>query len=363
MSSSRANSLRRVPRLALGLLATGALAGFAAAQRSVRINLGTLAPKGSSYDQCLREMGEAWREASNGKVKVNVYPGGALGGEAEMVSMIRLGTIQAGLVTGVGLSDVEPGISGMQSMPMMFRDLDEVDYINARLAPVMEERLAAKGFVVLFWTDVGWVRLFTSKPTLEPSDLMQRRLFAWQGNPDQVEILADAGYNPISLETGEIVTSLRTGMINAVHVPPMFALAGQLDTSAGHMLELNWAPLIGALVVQRATWEKIPAELRVSLQAAADKAGRTLRARGREESDRAVSTMQARGLVVHAVPPDLAARWHAEVEAVYPQIRGRIVPADVFDLVQGLLRERRGEAQDGERTCAPEIAAQQGDGR
>jgi TRAP-type C4-dicarboxylate transport system substrate-binding protein len=338
--------------LAVGLLAAPGAASIESTARPTRICLGTLAPRGSMYHQVLQDMGESWKELSDGTVKLKIFPGGGLGGEADMVGLMRIDSLQAGLLTGVGLSDVEPGVAGLQSVPMMFRSLEEVDHVMRELGPTMEERLRQKGFVVLFWTDAAWVRLFTKQKTLTPKALERRKLFAWSGNPDQIRIMSRAGYRPISLETGDIVASLKTGMIDAVHAPPIYALASQFDRSAPHMLELNWAPLIGALVITTEAWERVPEEHRKALGQAAAEAGQRIKAMSRKESDKAVATMRVRGLNVHSVSPELEAEWRAAAEKVYPQIRGSMVPEDVFDAVEGLLSAYRAQRVDAVSTFA-----------
>jgi TRAP-type C4-dicarboxylate transport system substrate-binding protein len=76
------------------------------------------------------------------------------------------------------------------------------------------------------------------------------------------------------------------------------------------------------------------------LKAAGD-AGREIRANSRKESDESVAAMKKRGLTVDELTPEQEARWRAEVEEIYPDIRGRIVPAEIFDEVQRLLKDYR----------------------
>jgi TRAP-type C4-dicarboxylate transport system substrate-binding protein len=76
--------------------------------------------------------------------------------------------------------------------------------------------------------------------------------------------------------------------------------------------------------------------------AAAAEAGRQIQARSRQESDQAVEAMKARGLTVHGVPPEAEAEWRRLAESAYPQVRGKMVPADMFDEVVRLLKEHRG---------------------
>jgi len=306
-----------------------------------RVSLGTLAPRGSIYHQSLQSMAEKWRQAPGGGVRLVIYPDGTQGGEADMVRLMRVGTLQAGLLTTIGLSELEPGVAGLQSFPLAFRGFDEFDYVNQRLRPMMERRLADKGFVMLFWADAGWVRYFFKEPISTPEELKQRKLFAWSGSVEQVDIMKQLGYNPVPLETADILTSLQTGLINAVSVPPIYAARSQFHNYAPHMLDLKWAVLVGGLVIKQSTWESIPPETRKVLAEAAEAAGREIQANGRKEGDEAVAAMEKRGLKVRRMTPELEARWVAAAAETYPKIRGTIVPADIFDEVQRLLKEYR----------------------
>jgi TRAP-type C4-dicarboxylate transport system substrate-binding protein len=107
------------------------------------------------------------------------------------------------------------------------------------------------------------------------------------------------------------------------------------------MLDLNWAPLVGALVVTKKAWETCPPELQKAMRAAAEKSGEELTTRNRKESEESVDAMKKRGLVVHPVTAELEAEWRAFVEPVYPKLRGMDVPEEVFDEVQKDLAEYR----------------------
>lgn len=306
-----------------------------------RIRLATLAPTGSTYHKSLLSLREAWKKLSNGRVDLVIYADGKLGGEADTVSLMNVNSIQAAMLTGVGLAEIEQAVAGLQSIPMGFHDLAEVDYVGEKLRPILEERLAKKGFIVLFWTDAGWVRFFSKKPVSSPDDLKKLKLFTWAGSPDQVAIYKAAGFNAIPLETADIVPSLQTGLIEATPAPPVFALATQIDGRAPYMLEINWAPLVGACVMRKQAWEKIPADLRQRMLEIASATGNEIKGSGRKESDESVRAMEKRGLKITPMTPELEAEWRAAAEAVYPQISGRLVPADIFDEALRLIREYR----------------------
>jgi TRAP-type C4-dicarboxylate transport system substrate-binding protein len=331
----------------LALVLSLAAGGLPGAEKPIHLKLGTLAPSGSSYHKSLQAMGEKWRNATGGAVRLTIYAGGTQGSESDMVGLMQTGSLDAGLLTAVGLSEIEPGVSGLQNMPMSFRTLDEVDYVGEKLRPLLEKRLAAKGYVVLFWSDSGWVRFFTTAPVLHPADLKKLKIFSWAGDTHQYDIWKTAGFNPVSLETAGVLQGFLSGTISAIDTPPLFALASQIDRQAKHMLELNWAPLVGAMVVRAKSWDRVPAGSRETLFEAAAEAGRHVKAEGRAENDRAVQAMVKRGLVVQKVSPEVEQEWRAESDKVQNLLRGEIVPVDVYDEVQLLLRESR--AAHGEK--------------
>src|SRR5437899_985836 len=95
-----------------------------------RIKLATLAPTGTSYHKSLLAMREAWRRVSNGAMDLVAYPDGKLGGEADTVGLMQINSIQAAMLTAVGLSEIEMAVPGLQNIPMCFQQLAEVDYVT-----------------------------------------------------------------------------------------------------------------------------------------------------------------------------------------------------------------------------------------
>ena len=198
------------------MLATLGLGFTSGVHAATTVTLGTLAPEGTTYHRTLLELRDAWRKAPGGGVNLKIYAGGKLGGEAKMVSQMRLGALDAAMLTAAGLAEIEKGVTGLQTAPMIFRSLEEVDYIGAKLQPALEKRMAKAGFVVLFWSDAGWVRFFSKQPMRTPEDLKKFKLFTWAGDTELVQLWKSAGYQPVPLETADIVPMLDTGTISAV---------------------------------------------------------------------------------------------------------------------------------------------------
>jgi TRAP-type C4-dicarboxylate transport system substrate-binding protein len=298
-----------------------------------QLRLGTLAPKNSLYHRQLIEVGESWRAAQGGSAKFVVYPDGSQGGETELARRMRIGQLQGALLSVVGLREIEPSIAALQSMPLLFKSWDEVDYVREKMRPAMEKKFLDKGFVVLAWGDAGWVRFFSKDPAFKPDDYQKMKFFAWGGEADQQEIMKSMGYTPVPLETSDILPSVQTGMINVVPSTPYFALASQIYTMAPHMLEINWAPIVGALLVTKKSWDDMSPEAQAAVRTASDKAGTQIRAKARQEVEEAVEAMKKRGLVVNKPNAEQMRAWQELADKLYPRIRGTLVPAETFDEV------------------------------
>ena len=338
------NPRQRTRRLALSALAgLGLQAAVPAlhAQRPVQLRIGSLVPKNSLYHQSLMELGEAWRAAQGGNARFTVFTDGSQGGEAEMARRMRIGQLQGALMSVVGLREIEPTVVAMQSLPLLFRSWEEVDHVREKMRGTLEARFAERGFVVLGWGDAGWVRFFSTRPALRPDDFKGMKFFTWGSEPEQQEIMKSLGYTPVPLETADILPSVQTGMVEVVPSTPYFALAGQIFGTAKHMLEINWAPIVGALVITKKAWDEMSPAGQQALRSGGERAGVQMRTQARREVDEAVDAMTKRGLTVHRPTPEQMREWDQLAERLYPRIRGTIVPEATFDEVFAHLRAFR----------------------
>src|SRR3979490_2009353 len=86
----------------------------------ISIKLATLAPVGTSYHRILQQMGESWKAAPEGGVTLRIFPGGTQGTEVDSVTRMRLGQLQAAMLTVGGLSEIDPAVTALQNIPMLF---------------------------------------------------------------------------------------------------------------------------------------------------------------------------------------------------------------------------------------------------
>jgi TRAP-type C4-dicarboxylate transport system substrate-binding protein len=324
-----------------------------AGAQPIEIKMATLAPKDSPWCDVLVRMGERWKAISNGNVKLTLYAGGVMGDEPDTVNKLRVKLIQAVALTGAGMGDIEKGVAALQ-IPLMFDSYDELDYVRDRLAPKLEKRIEANGYIVLNWGDAGWVYFFSSKPMTRLDDLRKLNMFTWAGSNDELELWKANGFHPVPLAATDIQMGLKTGLIDAIPTTPLYALWNQCFTLAKFMNDVKWAPLVGATIVSKAAWEKIPEAQRGPMLQAARDSGQQLRNGIRGMGDKAITAMTAgipgkkmdKLTVVHADDAAVA-DWRKQTEAVYPKMRGKLIPEELFDEVRRLRDEYRARPKGG----------------
>jgi TRAP-type C4-dicarboxylate transport system substrate-binding protein len=315
-----------------------------AVRPDIVINLGTAAPRDSPWSKVLDRTREEWLKITGGKVLMRIYPAGVRGDEAGMILKTRIGELQAVGLSGVGLALVEPAVGCLQ-IPLLIDSYEEFDYVRDRIGPRLEALIEKRGFVLLQWSDVGWVHFFTRKPARTPQDLRKLKLFTSAGDPEAEKLYKKFGLNVVPLAVTDLQISLRTNVIQAFDVPPLFALLDQSFGLAKNMIDLKWAPLAGATLVSKTAWDRIPEAKRAEMSRAARAAALRSREEIRKLGDDAVSVMRKKGLTVVSLDAAARRQWQSEVEAAYPKLRGSLVPADLFDEVVRLHEEFRSQAE------------------
>lgn len=327
------------PVVLLGLLSCF-ITSSAEAQAKIVIKIGTIAPEGSTWHDVLLKIRQEWRRVSNDRVELRVYAGGVLGDEFEMVRKVQRRSLDGLAVSGVGLARIDNGIDCLQ-YPLFFDSYEELDYVRDAIAPQLEERMEARNFKVLNWSDAGWVYFFTRQMARTPDEVKRMKLWISAGDPDTEKLFKDLDFQVVPLPTTDMLTSLQTGLIDAFDVPPLFALLDRSYQQANHMIDLKWAPVVAATVISTRTWGRIPAELRPKLLEVSRTAGEQLRAEIRRAHEDAVDEMKSRGLVVVELTEPERAAWRREVEAALPRMREILGPPELCEETERIRDEYR----------------------
>jgi TRAP-type C4-dicarboxylate transport system substrate-binding protein len=254
--------------------------------------------------------------------------------------MMRPGVdqLQGNLLMLPGLSSIDDAFS-VFGIPFFFANDAEGLHVLEALSPMLEKRLESRGFKLLGWGSAGWVQLFSKTPIGSLADIKTAKMFTTQGDDRMVQWYKENGFRPVALNTGDIPAQLRlsTGMIDAAPMPPYPALLLQVFGDAKYMLDVDFAPLYGALVVTTEVWNKISAADKAVVAAAAKNTEKRLLGEAVKLDETSIATMKTRGLTVTAPDPKALAAFRAEADRLVATIRGTLVPADVYDAAK---RER-----------------------
>ena len=356
--------MTRTPRLLLACFAALGVAMAASAQaqdqspappsQRLTIKVGTLAPSGTPWYDVIQEIDAKWRKASGGQVRLTIFGGGVQGDETDIVRKMRGGQLQMGVLTTAGLQTISREMSAL-NIPLLFEDYDELDYVRGKLNGRLEKALADKGFVVLNWGEAGWVKYFAKEPIPTLRALQQLQMFVWAGDSDAEEMYQAAGFKTVSLPVTELLMNLQRNKIQAFPAPAAVALANQWFGPAKNMMDIRFAAIVGATIITKAAWDKVAPGLRPTLLTVAQETGTRYIPRIRAIETEAIAAMVKRGLQVQTLTPEARREWWHTVEKFYPKIRGKLVPADLFDEVNRLVLEYRAQQRTGP-TAAPEPA-------
>jgi TRAP-type C4-dicarboxylate transport system substrate-binding protein len=314
-----------------------AASGSWAADGKVTVKLATLAPDGSAWHKVLKEMGSEWRERTDGRVTMRIYPGGVAGDDPDMVRKLRIGQLQAGALTVAGLGDIDPAFAAF-SIPLFFDSEEEFSYVLDKLTDELKARAEAKGYILLHWGHGGWVHLFSNRPIKTAEDLRKAKLFTWAGDDRVFQAWKGAGFRPVALAATDIITGLQTGLIDALPTTPLYALSLQLFKHTDYMLEPGIAPLIGATVISKKAWNRISERDQSVMLEAAERVQQGLMEEIPRIDQEAVEEMKKRGLVVLGVDSEESlTEWRKTAEILADKMSGTIVPEN---MLQKALRHR-----------------------
>ncbi len=308
--------------------------------RPVVIKLATLAPRGTVWHDLLLDMGAQWSEASGGRVELRIYPGGVAGEEADVLRKMRIGQLQAGSLSLAGLQRISPSVTVL-AIPMLMETPEDLARVRTAMEPHLEGLFAENGYVLLNWGDVGWIRFFSPDADISPAAAKRRKTLAWSDDALQ-DLWRQAGFRPVVLNLADVLPGLQTGLVDAMSSTPLFVLSNQWFPFVPYMLEMPWSPLVGATLVDRRTWEQIPAELRPELIRIAREVGAEIQVEIQRLEADAIEAMKARGLTVVQPTPELVKAWRDLFESAYPSLRGSVIPADWFDQALRVVREGKG---------------------
>jgi TRAP-type C4-dicarboxylate transport system substrate-binding protein len=311
----------------------------------VVIKIASIAPGRSPWDKALEQVANDWERLSNGSVIVKIYPGSIAGGEQDMIRKMRLGSIQGGVFSNMGLAKVDHSLTVL-SIPFLFHSRDEFTAVFERMKPTFEKIIEDKGFKVVLWTMAGWINFFSKKPVTDPDDLKKLKISVTADFPEVEQVWKHMGYEVVTGDDNDLMIQLQSGAVSAIYLPALVAASGQFFALAPHMLAPSLAPLVGGLLLTDKAWASIPAELHQPFLDAVAKASKGLYDETMTLESDAVKMMKDNKLVVHDPPAASLAKWREAANGAAARLLGTVFSKEIYDQVTGYIQDyRKGHGQ------------------
>jgi TRAP-type C4-dicarboxylate transport system substrate-binding protein len=266
-------------------------------------------------------------------VTLTVFAGGQQGDEATAIKKMRTDILQASFLSNVGLAELDEGFN-IFAMPFFLETPEEEAAVEKKLTPVLEQRLQVKGFHLLCWGNAGWLQVFSKKPLHSLADVKNAKLYSTKGADKWYQWYVNNGFHPVPLLPADVPTQLKlgTGLIDTAPYPPYLAMTLRVFDDAKYMLDLKIAPLTGALLVSQSAWNRISAEDRAKMTAAAQALEARVRSEAPAQDAESVKVMSSRGLQVIALDPKALGEFRGAASQLVSTMRGSMVPADIYDM-------------------------------
>jgi len=312
------------------------------ASEKIILKIGTLAPEGSTWVKAFRDINRELSQKTGDQVSLRVFPGGILGDEEDMLRKIKVGQIQGGFFSGGGLGLIFKDIKVL-IIPSLFRNYKEVDTVLAKMIPHFEKGVWENGFKIMGWAESGFIYLFSKHPIRSAADLRKGKVWIWEDTAIGRAVFKELGVNGIPLGIPDVLVSLQTGMIDTVYASPAAAISMQWFTKVSYMTDVPLSYTVGAAVLHKSAYEKIPPALRSTVEEVFRRHLTLLKETVRQEDQKAIEVLTRQGIKL--VSPnekevkEMQALSLKGVDTLGDEVFSKKTLAEVKAILQGLRKE------------------------
>lgn len=323
---------------AIGLLAAGA--AHAQQPRTIRVSNGVTEdhPVGAG----LAKMAACAAEKSGGRLKLQGFWGGALGGDLQATQALRSGTQEMVITSTSPLIGILPAL-GVFDLPFLFANAQEADRVlDGPFGQDMTRRLEGVGLVNLAWWENGFRNATNSRrPITKWEDFQGVRMRVMQNNIF-LDAFRNMGANAVPMAFGEVYSALETRAIDGQENPNVTIETMKLPEVQKYLSVTRHAYTPFLVLYSKRLWDQIPAEDQATLRDCAVLGGAEERRVGREGEATSLEKVRSAGMQVNEIAPAEQDRMRAQAQSVYQRHAATIGP-DVIDSIQAELRKARGQ--------------------
>ena len=289
------------------LVAAAAVVTFGAVSaadiREHTIKFATQNPKGHPLVIGMEKFAEIVTAKSGGKIKVNMFPGGVLGGDAPNVSALQGGTLEmVSMNSGILASQVKE--FAIYDFPFQFANGKEADaVVDGPFGKMMHAKLQDKGMIGLTYWELGFRNMTNSKrPINTVADLAGLKIRVIP-NPINLDWVKALDANPTPMAFPEVYAALESKALDGQENPLSVILANKFAEVQKHLTLTNHQYNPQSVIISKKFWDKLNADEKKLIGDAAVEAGKYQRQVAREAATTALDTLKKAGMQVTELPP------------------------------------------------------------
>jgi len=318
------------------------VAALGSAQAQTRtIKFANQNAKGTPIVMGMERFGELVAKKSGGKLKVQVYPGGALGSDQANVSALQGGTLEmAAMNSGIFASLVKD--FAIYDFPFLFANAKEADaVVDGPFGHALHKKLEEKGLVGLGYCELGFRELTNSKrPITKVEDIAGLKLRVIP-NPINVDWVKALGANPTPLPFPELYAALEQGAVDGQENPVATIKGAKLYEVQKYMTLTNHQYNPQSIVISKKFWDTLsPADHKVLQEAATESVGYE-RTQSRAALQSGLADLKKDGMQVTELPPAEVAKLREKMKPVIAKHAATVGPATVNAMMSELARLRK----------------------
>lgn len=327
-------SNRMTRMLAVTLMAGLAFSALPAlAQQKTVIKLGWTTSDGAQdpYAVGARAFKQRLEPASGGRIEVQLFPNRQLGDEKPMLEGMRLGTVDAGIITNAVIAQIEPAFQ-LNDLPFLFESEAQARRVlDGPVGQKMAAKLDAKGIKLLGWMEGGFRNMINNvRPVEKPEDVKGVKYRVMQ-NPVFIGMFSSLGGNAVPMAWGETFTAVQQGAIDGLEIPLAVIEQNKYFEVTKFLSLTNHTYSAIPLLMAKRAYDRLPDDLKKAVTEAGKGATQAQREAVAASAAEVITKLEKSGMKINKVPDFKPFR--ASVQGVYEQFKGSIGP----DLMQEAL--------------------------
>ncbi len=225
--------------------------------KGVTVKFGTVAPSGTPWADTLEQIKKRVDAESKGDIKINVYLGGQLGGELEILNDIRRGRIQGGGLTSAALASVITEMNVLE-MPFLFDSYEEADFVldNFLLEP-FKKLFLDKGLVFVSWAENGWRNIGLKGKLVKTAKDLSGVKIRSQESQTHLAFWKKVNASAVPIAIPEVLSALQTGVVEGFDNTALFTLAAEWHTAIKYYTVSQHIYQPAAVIYSKKFWDGI----------------------------------------------------------------------------------------------------------